>query len=75
MERLGIGWDRLSAENPRLVHTSISGYGTTGPLANRSAVSAAMEPPQHGELRTARQSLWSRRARLVVARSCQVVTL
>ncbi len=33
MERLGIGWDRLSAENPRLVHTSITGYGTTGPLA------------------------------------------
>jgi crotonobetainyl-CoA:carnitine CoA-transferase CaiB-like acyl-CoA transferase len=33
MERLGIGWDRLSAENPRLVHTSITGYGSTGPLA------------------------------------------
>jgi crotonobetainyl-CoA:carnitine CoA-transferase CaiB-like acyl-CoA transferase len=33
MERLGIGWERLSAENPRLVHTSITGYGTAGPLA------------------------------------------
>jgi crotonobetainyl-CoA:carnitine CoA-transferase CaiB-like acyl-CoA transferase len=33
MERLGIGWDRLSAVNPRMVHTSITGYGTTGPLA------------------------------------------
>jgi crotonobetainyl-CoA:carnitine CoA-transferase CaiB-like acyl-CoA transferase len=33
MERLGIGWGRLSAENPRLVHTSITGYGTTGPFA------------------------------------------
>jgi crotonobetainyl-CoA:carnitine CoA-transferase CaiB-like acyl-CoA transferase len=34
MERLGIGWERLSAENPRLVHTSITGYGSTGPLAS-----------------------------------------
>jgi crotonobetainyl-CoA:carnitine CoA-transferase CaiB-like acyl-CoA transferase len=34
MERLGIGWDRLSAANPRLVHTSITGYGTTGELAS-----------------------------------------
>jgi crotonobetainyl-CoA:carnitine CoA-transferase CaiB-like acyl-CoA transferase len=33
MERLGIGWARLSAENPRLVHTSITGYGSTGPLS------------------------------------------
>ncbi len=34
MERLGIGWERLSAEHPRLVHTSITGYGTTGELAS-----------------------------------------
>ncbi len=34
MQRLGIGWDRLSAENPRLVHTSITGYGATGALAS-----------------------------------------
>jgi crotonobetainyl-CoA:carnitine CoA-transferase CaiB-like acyl-CoA transferase len=34
MERLGIGWDRLSAENPRLIHTSITGYGAMGALAS-----------------------------------------
>ncbi len=30
--RLGIGWDQLSALNPQLVYASISGYGTQGPM-------------------------------------------
>ena len=35
MERLGFGWEALHAANPRLVHTSITGYGSSGPLATR----------------------------------------
>ena len=36
MERLGLGWPVLSARNPRLVMCSISGYGQTGPWAQRA---------------------------------------
>ncbi|MFM8667041.1 MAG: CaiB/BaiF CoA transferase family protein [Betaproteobacteria bacterium] len=33
--RLGIDYDSLSVSNPRLVYASISGFGQTGPLAQR----------------------------------------
>lgn len=36
MDRLGIGWEVLRRENPRLVMGSISGYGQTGPWAKRA---------------------------------------
>ncbi len=37
MDRMGLGWSRLSARNPRLVMASISGYGATGPWVHRRA--------------------------------------
>ncbi len=35
MKRLGLGYDDLKAINPKLVYTSISGFGQTGPWADR----------------------------------------
>lgn len=36
MERLGLGWETLSAINDQLVYCAISGYGQDGPLADRA---------------------------------------
>ena len=35
MEKWGLGWDVLSAINPRLIMVRISGYGQTGPYKDR----------------------------------------
>jgi crotonobetainyl-CoA:carnitine CoA-transferase CaiB-like acyl-CoA transferase len=35
MERLGLGYDTLKADNPGLIYAEISGFGRTGPYAER----------------------------------------
>lgn len=37
-EKLGIGYAHLKAHNPKLVYCAISGYGQTGPYADRAAM-------------------------------------
>lgn len=43
MERLGLGYDVLSASNPGLVMVRISGYGQDGPYASRPGYGAICE--------------------------------
>jgi len=35
MERLGLGYEELRRENPRLIYAAISGFGQTGPYRSR----------------------------------------
>jgi len=43
MEKWGLGYDALSAENPRLIMVRISGYGQTGPYAGRPGYASVGE--------------------------------
>ncbi len=36
LEKWGLGWERLSQDNPRLIMARVTGYGQTGPLAGRA---------------------------------------
>ncbi len=36
LDRLGVGYERMRAENPRLVYCAITGYGQDGPNRDRS---------------------------------------
>jgi len=43
MDRLGLGYGALAAENPRLVYCSISGFGATGPYRERAGYDAILQ--------------------------------
>ncbi len=42
-ERLGLGYAALSADNPGLVYASISGYGSSGPYAQRPGTDTVLQ--------------------------------
>ena len=43
LARLGADYDAVSARNPRIVFCSISGYGQTGPYANKGAFDVTVQ--------------------------------
>ena len=43
MERWGLGYDQLSAVNPKLIMVRVTGYGQTGPYAGRAGFGAIGE--------------------------------
>jgi len=43
MDRLGLGYDALSAINPRLIYCAISGFGMTGPMRDRPSFDIVMQ--------------------------------
>jgi succinate--hydroxymethylglutarate CoA-transferase len=42
-DRLGLGYEELKGHNPRLVYCSITGYGQTGPYAQRGAFDVTVQ--------------------------------
>ncbi|WP_322057005.1 CoA transferase [Paraburkholderia sp. J63] len=43
LERYGLGYEALKAENPRLIYCSVSGYGRTGPSAARPGYDSVIQ--------------------------------
>ena len=44
MDRLGLGYEELSARHPSLIYVSVSGFGNTGDSPYRSWPAYAMVP-------------------------------
>ena len=44
MPALGLGWEQLQQANPRLIYVSLSGFGSSGPYAQRVAFGPSVEP-------------------------------
>ena len=42
-DRLGIGYEALRADNERLIHCSVTGYGTAGPSSSRPGYDALVQ--------------------------------
>jgi crotonobetainyl-CoA:carnitine CoA-transferase CaiB-like acyl-CoA transferase len=42
-ERLGIGYERLKALNPRLIYCAVTGYGETGPLRDKAGYDQVLQ--------------------------------
>jgi len=61
MDRLGLGYERLAALNPRLIYCAVSGFGRTGPerataafdgkLQAMSGIMSITGEPEHGPTR------------------------
>jgi crotonobetainyl-CoA:carnitine CoA-transferase CaiB-like acyl-CoA transferase len=43
LEEMGLGYDALRVKHPRLIYTSISGFGHTGPLRERAGYDAVLQ--------------------------------
>lgn len=43
MDRLGLGYEALSATHPRLIYCAISGFGMTGPLRDRPSFDIVLQ--------------------------------
>ncbi len=43
MDRLGVGWEALRADNPRLVYAAVSGFGQSGKNAKRPAFDSLLQ--------------------------------
>ncbi len=43
IERLGFGYARVAEREPRLIYVSVSGFGPTGPLAERPAMDPVLQ--------------------------------